>query len=220
MKTKPRSLSIIRALSLACTLPFLAAAQVPTLDPAQTVKPSTGAMGFALPLDKVYGIAGRDMPILLGYQAGIRVDQEASPVGLGFSYGVGSIQRSIVGAPDDYIDNGSADVVWDLRGAATPASWKVTWDPKFEKLALDLKTQGSRSSWSIPGTWKKPYRSGEPRPDFGDDAKYIAGKQALYPFTMKIQRTLEVRGIDLMYNCINQQETSDQVLTLPEPDPR
>lgn len=76
-------------------------AQVPTLDPAQTVNPATGEMGFSLPLGVVKGISGQDFPINLGYSAGIQYHQEASSVGLGFSYGAGAITRRIVGIADD-----------------------------------------------------------------------------------------------------------------------
>jgi hypothetical protein len=76
-------------------------AQVPTLDPSQTVNPATGEMGFSLPLGVVKGLGNHDFPINLGYSAGIQYHQKASSVGLGFSYGPGGITRKIVGIADD-----------------------------------------------------------------------------------------------------------------------
>jgi hypothetical protein len=80
-------------------------AQLPTLDPAQTVNTSTGAMGFSLPLGVVKGVNGHDFPINLNYNAGISLHQEASEVGLGYSCGVGGITRKVVYVPDDLTGN-------------------------------------------------------------------------------------------------------------------
>jgi YD repeat-containing protein len=82
---------------------LLAAAQVPSLDPTQTVNLATGQMQFCLPLGTVQGVGGNDFPVALGYQAGIRTSQQASPVGLGFSCDFGSVTRSIISCPDDYL---------------------------------------------------------------------------------------------------------------------
>jgi hypothetical protein len=78
----------------------VAEAQVPTLDPEKTVNLATGEMSFALQLGVVKGINGHDFPINLYYQAGIRLDQPASPVGLRFSYSPGTITRQIILVPD------------------------------------------------------------------------------------------------------------------------
>lgn len=75
--------------------------QAPTLNPDQTVNTATGEMGFSLPLGTVKGINGKDFPITVNYKAGIPLEQEASPVGLGFSYGAGYITRRVVHIPDD-----------------------------------------------------------------------------------------------------------------------
>jgi len=82
---------------------LVSSAQVPTLDPEKTVNPATGEMSFALPLGTVDG--GNDLffPVNLNYKAGILYHQEASPAGLGFSYGPGGITRKVVFVPDDAI---------------------------------------------------------------------------------------------------------------------
>jgi hypothetical protein len=78
-------------------------AQVPTLDPSQTVNIATGEMQFSLPLGVVKGANGYDFPINLGYKAGIMLNQDASPAGLGFSYGAGGISRKVIFVPDDNV---------------------------------------------------------------------------------------------------------------------
>jgi hypothetical protein len=75
-------------------------AQVQSIDPSQTVNPATGAMGLALPLGTVQGI-NKGFPVNLYYSAGIQLDQDASPVGLGFGYEPGMITRKTVFVPDD-----------------------------------------------------------------------------------------------------------------------
>ena len=72
-----------------------------TLNPDQTVNPATGEMAFSLPLGMVRGRNNFNFPVTLNYKSGIRSDQEASPVGLGFSYGPGGITRKVAFVPDD-----------------------------------------------------------------------------------------------------------------------
>lgn len=92
--------ALISVLVLFClNIEFLFAQ--PTLDPAQTVNPSTGQMSFALPLGTVHGANGADFPIVLSYRAGVKQNQEASPVGLGFGYEAGIIVKKTVFVADD-----------------------------------------------------------------------------------------------------------------------
>jgi hypothetical protein len=75
--------------------------QAPTLDPEKTVNLATGEMGFVLSLGTVKGVNGHDFPVNLYYHAGIGVDEEASPAGLGFNYEAGTIARKTVLVSDD-----------------------------------------------------------------------------------------------------------------------
>jgi YD repeat-containing protein len=63
---------------------------------------SNGEVGFSIPVGTVSGRNGFDMPVSLSYSAGIKLNQEASWVGLGFNLGFGAITRSVIGVPDDY----------------------------------------------------------------------------------------------------------------------
>ncbi|MBN1187008.1 MAG: hypothetical protein JXB49_32320, partial [Bacteroidales bacterium] len=124
-------------------------AQVPTLDPSQTVNTATGEMGFALPLDVVKGVgSGHDFPINLYYQAGIRTSQEASAVGLGFSYGAGSISRKVVLIPDDC--PGSSALKYeplDDRPFCTPTGWRAFWDVITKVISSALALGGDGIPW-------------------------------------------------------------------------
>ena len=76
-------------------------AQVPTLNPEQTVNTATGEMGISLPLGTVNGVNGLDFPVMLYYKSGIHYNQPSSDVGLGFSTDAGMITRKVVYVPDD-----------------------------------------------------------------------------------------------------------------------
>ena len=84
--------------------------QMPTLDPDKTVNPATGEMCFALPLGTVKGLNGHDFPIMLNYSAGILKDQDASCVGLGFSYGPGGITRQDIYMPDENVSGNYSEI--------------------------------------------------------------------------------------------------------------
>jgi len=73
-----------------------------------TVDLSTGDMGLSLPLFTVPGRSGLDYPIVLNYKAGIKMDQQASWVGLGWNLDVDSVSRQIDTIPDDYTPDGGA----------------------------------------------------------------------------------------------------------------
>ncbi|MFH1106563.1 MAG: hypothetical protein V1787_01570 [Candidatus Micrarchaeota archaeon] len=69
----------------------------------------TGDMGLDVPLFTVPGRGGLDYPISLHYSAGILVDQQASPIGLGWSLSTGAITRDVVGVPDDWCASCNGD---------------------------------------------------------------------------------------------------------------
>ncbi len=84
---------------------------------------SSGDFNYNIPLMDVGGY-----PLNLSYDSGIKMDQEASWVGLGWNLNVGQISRDVRGLPDDFNgdimtyennvrDNVSVGVNADLRGA-------------------------------------------------------------------------------------------------------
>jgi hypothetical protein len=64
---------------------------------ADLVDPFTGDFAYSIPLLNIGGY-----PLLLGYQSGITMDQDASWVGLGWNLSPGSITRQMRGLPDDF----------------------------------------------------------------------------------------------------------------------
>jgi hypothetical protein len=101
--------------------------QVPVINPGQTVNPATGEMGFSLPLSTVKGINGHDYTIQLNYAAGIRTNQQASPVGLGFSYGAGSITRKVIFVPDDNPGSSTLDFIPGSHPVCIEGFWRMIW---------------------------------------------------------------------------------------------
>jgi YD repeat-containing protein len=91
------------------------------------VKYATGDMYVSLPLLTVPGRNGLNYQIDLGYTSGggVRVKDEASWVGLGWSLGPGAVERSVIGLPDDMQpnnDNGNQNVY-----VSKPDKPKIDW---------------------------------------------------------------------------------------------
>lgn len=96
---RPNSFAMLfLACNVACSTVF---AQIPSLVPEKTVNPATGEMRFSMRLGVAKGVNGLDFPIDLYYKGGVRTEQAASPVGLGFGIGPGGISRKVVHIPDD-----------------------------------------------------------------------------------------------------------------------
>lgn len=66
------------------------------------VDPFTGDFGYSVPLLYVPGPNGENFPVVMNYNAGIRMDQEASWVGLGWDLNPGEISRQVKGVADDW----------------------------------------------------------------------------------------------------------------------
>ena len=72
------------------------------LDLQRHVDLFTGDFNYNIPLLTVTGPNGESFPISMNYRSGIKVDQEASWVGLGWSLNLGEINRQTNGLPDDW----------------------------------------------------------------------------------------------------------------------
>jgi len=107
------------------------------LNPEQTVNTATGEMGFSLPLGTVKGINGKEIGVNLNYKSGIKVNQEASAAGLGFSFGAGSISRKVVYVPDDNI-GGPGNALYKIPYPDYEDPWWKTYGPliKFGTTAI------------------------------------------------------------------------------------
>ena len=69
----------------------------------------TGDISIDVPLLTIPGRTGLGFPLTLSYSPGIRVEQEASWVGLGWDISTGVITRNAVNFPDDYKRDGGSD---------------------------------------------------------------------------------------------------------------
>ncbi len=78
--------------------------------PAAGIEPGVGSggdLGLDIPLLTVPGRGGLDYQVSLGYQSGIKPDQESSWVGLGWSYDPGSIVRDIANGYSQTVESGN-----------------------------------------------------------------------------------------------------------------
>ena len=73
------------------------------VDTTDMVNLATGDMTYNIPLLEVPGPAG-GYPLSLSYHAGIQPDEDASWVGLGFTFNPGAMNRTVNGYPDDQHD--------------------------------------------------------------------------------------------------------------------
>jgi len=83
---------------------------------ADTVNEFTGDMGLALPLFTVPGRGGMDYSISLSYQSGIKPEQQASVVGLGWNLDLPVVGRQVNGFPDDWSDMGACNADGGIDG--------------------------------------------------------------------------------------------------------
>ena len=71
------------------------------VETTQMVDLFTGDFKYEVPLMSIPGPDG-DYPLVLNYNAGPKLEEEASWVGLGWSLNPGSISREVRGLPDDF----------------------------------------------------------------------------------------------------------------------
>lgn len=102
------------------------------------VDPSTGNFTYVIPLLELPGPSG-GYPLALSYHSGIKHDQEATWVGLGWSLNAGAINRAVRGTPDDYLNA----VVTSKFMASASASYvdvSVGYGPVGLSMSFDTKT--------------------------------------------------------------------------------
>src|ERR1700741_2696500 len=94
---------LIRPYTLAAAPPALMFSQGGPVaaSAADYVDPFTGDFHYSVPLLSVPGPNGENVPITASYNAGIRMNQSASWLGLGWDFNPGEISRNVMGTNDD-----------------------------------------------------------------------------------------------------------------------
>ncbi|MEO0728258.1 MAG: hypothetical protein AAFZ63_27165, partial [Bacteroidota bacterium] len=90
----------------------------------------TGDFSYNIPLGEVDGY-----PLNLAYQADPRMDQEASWVGLGWSFNPGVINREVRGFPDEFKDE-TIDREFNLRDNYTVGGSRSVGFPELFGIQL------------------------------------------------------------------------------------
>jgi len=103
----------------------------------ETVNPATGEMNLPLPLATLKGRRGHDYSVSLNYEAGIKLKQEASPVGLGFSIYPGAISRKVVFVPDE-CSGGTDNIEHHESTVCTDPPWLVLIEIAFSLVGMIL----------------------------------------------------------------------------------
>lgn len=89
------------------------------------VDPFTGDFRYNVPLASLSGLNGESFPIGLTYKAGIRTNQEATWVGLGWHLNIGEITRQVNGIPDDWQEETFNEYSYNSSGDTT---LEKSWD--------------------------------------------------------------------------------------------
>jgi hypothetical protein len=125
-----------------------------------SVSPQTGDLNYNLTLLKLPCPEG-DYPINLFYSAGIKPEQDASWVGLGWNMNVGSISRTVKGIPDDYynsdynvVDKMTAPTYQPYSDDVSPASFDlITGKDYSSPLFVDFpNVQTNTTTTSVTGS--------------------------------------------------------------------
>ncbi len=167
----------------------------------------TGDIGIGVPLLTVPGRNGFDLPLSLDYSSGIRVDDEASWVGLGWNLGVGAITRAVVNVADD-----SADGMFNSNSK----------DFKDQDLySLSFPGGGGRMFYGNDGVWR--LRSWSPtkiipnKPGISIDGwTVITPDGTIYKFNKKVMTSLpkiESRSIRYYKNAKTFDSSSNNINT-------
>lgn len=102
-------------------------AQSPAQGLSDYVNAFTGDFKYNVPLLTLSGPNGEKFPLNLNYSGGIRMNQEASWVGLGWNLNIGEIRRQVKGMPDDF--NNVNFKKEEIPNASS--TWQVTSNETF-----------------------------------------------------------------------------------------
>jgi hypothetical protein len=107
----------------------------------------TGDFNYSVPLLIVPGPNGEDVDLTAYYTGGIKMEQKAGMLGLGWSLNTGEISRDVIGAPDDY----AGQIVRSASGNIVNPSPNVM---KVIYGAFNYNKVNAISPyhWTLPGT--------------------------------------------------------------------
>jgi hypothetical protein len=118
------------------------------VDTTDIVNLATGDLVYNTPLLEIPGPEG-GYPLSLSYHAGIKVDQEASWVGLGWTLNPGAINRSVNGFPDDNLE--SKRGVFDYWGGGEQVTKTFSLGFAIPKTGIGLNYSLARTTDTYKG---------------------------------------------------------------------
>jgi len=167
----------------------------------------TGDLGLSIPIFTLPGRSGLDLPISLSYSSGIKVDQEASWVGLGWSLGPGMISRSVNFEADDdptygYLRDGRYDIILKRGDVGnTQDTYFVSFGAGGGRIILEDNANGKAhlESWK---PWQIVYSL---EPSGGIDSWTIVtedGTKYFFDLALETQNT-QVNKYEIQKNANN-----------------
>jgi hypothetical protein len=94
---------------------------------------NTGDFNYSLPVMSVPGPNGENVPITFSYHGGIKVEQQASWIGLGWDYNPGEIMHGINGVSDDWKGKQQQIITTPVTGSVTTES-TLLYGPLYFKF--------------------------------------------------------------------------------------
>jgi YD repeat-containing protein len=127
-------------------MPPLAAGAPVAASASEYVDPFTGDFNYSVPLMSVPGPNGENVPITASYHAGIRMNQSASWLGLGWDYNPGEISRQVNGAPDDNNGKVSFSASFDPPSTTVFQTDNAIYGPMYYNAS-------GTPNYVIPASW-------------------------------------------------------------------
>lgn len=113
---------------------------------ANNVDLFSGDFTYEVPLLNVTGPNGENFPLVLNYRSGIRVEQDASWVGLGWDLPIGSISRSVNGVPDDWKNIMMKDTLGEPNASSSSTIRTITSSHAYGPLYFKDYPQSSSNN--------------------------------------------------------------------------
>ncbi len=140
---------------------------------ANHINPFTGDFNYQVPLLNITGPNGENFPIQVNYTAGIKTNQEASWVGLGWDLNIGEIRRQTNGVADDWKDETLEHKTYDGTTAAAQTTETTDFYGPVHFKDYDYLNTGHAMDTYQSDRFVGPGESMFEAPDY--DAYFVSG---------------------------------------------
>ena len=113
------------------------------------IDPVSGDFRYSKELISIRHSTGQEHSIGMSYSAGIRIDQQASMVGLGWDLNLPEIKRQVNGVPDDYLNEDVVEVIKQNDGSQVEHTTEYVGAMYSDDNNFDaFNANGNANDWS------------------------------------------------------------------------